>query len=128
MFAAHNGHEAVVRLLIEKDGVGINTKDKNGQTPLLLVAVMGYDTIVQLLMTKGNRHINDINISTEDNCGKFVVSPLNDRADVGAKGSDITLGGLFGGNVVHSEVLVVLNIKRLVMYKTWTMASRTCKR
>ena len=41
---------------------------------------------------------------TEDNCGKFVVSPLNDRADVGAKGSDITLGGLFVGNVVHSEV------------------------
>ena len=52
MFAAHNGHEAGVRLLIEKDGVGINTKDKNGQTPLLLVAVMGYDTIVQLFMTK----------------------------------------------------------------------------
>ena len=34
ILAVQNGHEAVVRLLIERDGIDINAKDKGEQTPL----------------------------------------------------------------------------------------------
>ena len=35
MWAAENGHEAVVRLLLEKEDVDINAKDNEGMTSLL---------------------------------------------------------------------------------------------
>ena len=104
MFAAQNGHEVVIRLLIEKDGVDINANDKNWRTPPSLAVVMEHDAIVQQLNNNDNRHISDINIIAKDNRGKSVVCLLNDGADVGAKGSDITPGGLFVGNVTHSEM------------------------
>ena len=43
------GHEAVVRLLIEKDGIDINAEDEDGWTPLTLAVENGHEAIVQLL-------------------------------------------------------------------------------
>ncbi|KAK2611965.1 hypothetical protein QQS21_002071 [Conoideocrella luteorostrata] len=52
-WAAGNGHEATVRLLLEK-GASMSIKDKiNGQTPLSLAAKNGHEAIVRLLHEKG---------------------------------------------------------------------------
>jgi ankyrin repeat protein len=46
--AAENGHEAVVKLLLEK-GAELESKDKNsGRTPLLWAAWNGHDAVVKL--------------------------------------------------------------------------------
>jgi len=51
--AAENGHEAVVRLLIEK-GADLESRDsKYGQTSLSLAAENGHEAVVKLLLEKG---------------------------------------------------------------------------
>jgi ankyrin repeat protein len=51
--AAVNGHEAVVRLLIERERVELDSKDRSSRTPLLLAVVDCHDIAVQLLLEKG---------------------------------------------------------------------------
>jgi ankyrin repeat protein len=46
--AAANGHEAVVKLLLEK-GASIDSRDKFGFTPLSRAVANGHEAIVQLL-------------------------------------------------------------------------------
>ncbi|KAK3939988.1 Serine/threonine-protein phosphatase 6 regulatory ankyrin repeat subunit A [Diplogelasinospora grovesii] len=50
--AAWQGHEAIVRLLLDK-GANIEEKDQNGRTPLLWAAERGHEAIVRLLLDKG---------------------------------------------------------------------------
>ena len=45
------GHEAVVKLLFEK-GAELESKSKNGQTPLSWAAVRGHEVMVKLLLEK----------------------------------------------------------------------------
>jgi ankyrin repeat protein len=53
LWAAANGHEAVVKLLVEK-GAELECKDKNyGQTPLSWAAANGHEAVVKLLVEKG---------------------------------------------------------------------------
>ena len=40
-WAALQGHEAVARLLIERDGVDIDSRDNDGRTPLMWAAEGG---------------------------------------------------------------------------------------
>ena len=52
-WAAENGHEVVVKLLLEK-GAELETKDKKyGRTPLSRAAENGYEAVVKLLLEKG---------------------------------------------------------------------------
>src|SRR6202034_4113065 len=51
-WAARNGHEAVVKLLLEK-GAELETKDNNGRTLLLWAARNGHEAVVKLLLEKG---------------------------------------------------------------------------
>src|SRR5207302_1796321 len=51
-WAAENGHEAVVKLLIEK-GAELESKYNYGQTPLLWAAENGHKAVVKLLLEKG---------------------------------------------------------------------------
>ncbi|RYP71044.1 hypothetical protein DL769_004757 [Monosporascus sp. CRB-8-3] len=51
-WAARNGHEAVVRLLLEK-GAELESRDKNGWTPLSWAAENGHETVIRLLLEKG---------------------------------------------------------------------------
>jgi len=50
--AAERGHEAVVKLLLEK-GAALETKDKSGRTPLSLAARRSHEAVVKLLLEKG---------------------------------------------------------------------------
>jgi ankyrin repeat protein len=51
-WAAWNGHEAVVKLLLEK-GAQLESKDENGRTPLSWAAGNGHVTVVKLLVENG---------------------------------------------------------------------------
>jgi ankyrin repeat protein len=48
-YAAENGHEPIVKLLLEAKAE-FNSKDKNGQTPLSWVSENGHEAIVKLLL------------------------------------------------------------------------------
>ena len=50
--AAEKGHEAVVKLLLEK-GANLESKHNNGRTPLSWAAVNGHEAVVKLLLEKG---------------------------------------------------------------------------
>jgi hypothetical protein len=54
-WAAENGHDAVVKLLLDKDGVGPDSKDRNGGTPLWRAAENGHEAVVKLLLNKEGR-------------------------------------------------------------------------
>ncbi|MBE3041637.1 ankyrin repeat domain-containing protein, partial [Candidatus Bathyarchaeota archaeon] len=66
LWAAENGHEAIVKLLLEKSA-DVELKDYYGQTPLLGAAGNGHEAIVKLLLQKG------ADIEGKDNNGR---SPL----------------------------------------------------
>jgi hypothetical protein len=51
-WAAEKGHEAVVKLLLEK-GAELEAKDKDGRTPLLWAAKNGHEAVVKLLLENG---------------------------------------------------------------------------
>jgi ankyrin repeat protein len=46
-------HEAVVRLLLAKKGVDLDSKDEYGQTPLWWAARNGHEVVVKLLQSRG---------------------------------------------------------------------------
>ena len=51
-WAAENGHEAVVRLLLE-NGAGVDVKSSNGRTALNEAAAGGHEAVVRLLLENG---------------------------------------------------------------------------
>ena len=95
-WAARMGHEAVARLLIERNDVDINTEDHGGRTPLSLAAEYGHEAVVRLLIER-----NDVNINTEgvnwrtplswaaENGHEAVVRLLIERNDVDINASDV---------------------------------------
>ncbi|KAH6714364.1 hypothetical protein BKA61DRAFT_673660 [Leptodontidium sp. MPI-SDFR-AT-0119] len=68
-----NGHEAVVRLLLEK-GAELEAKDWNSLTPLSWAARNGHDAVVQLLLEKGAE------LKAKD---KYSQTPLSWAAEFG---------------------------------------------
>ena len=64
-WAAKNGHVGVVQLLVEKDGVDINTVDSDGRTPLMWATIRGHEAVVSLLIER-----DGVDIDAKDNLGK----------------------------------------------------------
>ncbi|KAH8650295.1 hypothetical protein BGZ60DRAFT_389194, partial [Tricladium varicosporioides] len=50
-YAAKNGHEGVVKLLLATEKVDVNSKDSDGRTPLSWAAAKGHEGIVKRLLT-----------------------------------------------------------------------------
>jgi len=54
-WAAYNGHEGIVKLLLEREDFNPNSSDKFGQTPLTLAAKNRHDPVVKLLHARHPR-------------------------------------------------------------------------
>ncbi|KKO99476.1 hypothetical protein THAR02_08415 [Trichoderma harzianum] len=62
--AAQNGHKAMVQLLLD-EGLGLESRDKEGNTPLQYAAANGHEAVVKLLLQKGaNLNIKNKNGDT----------------------------------------------------------------
>ncbi|MCJ1272183.1 hypothetical protein MMC22_012091 [Lobaria immixta] len=68
-YAAKYGHEAVVKLLMERDDVETDSKDNNGQTPLSWATWNGHEAVANLLMTR-----DDVDLDLKDNSGQTPLS------------------------------------------------------
>jgi len=74
-WAAGNGHQGVVTILLEEEGVHPDKPDKLGQTPFLWAARNGHEGVVQLLLER-----EDIAPDTPDQFGQ---TPLSFSAEMG---------------------------------------------
>ena len=78
-WAAQNGHEGIVKLLLGLKGVNPDTPDtKYGQTPLLWAAQHGHEEIVKQLLGR-----EDVNPNSSSKSGR---SPLSRAAENGHEG------------------------------------------
>ena len=68
-FAASSGHEAVVRLLLERVDVDADSKDKDGRTPLLRAAESGHEAVARLLLERV-----DVDADSKDQLGRTPLS------------------------------------------------------
>ncbi|KAJ5701061.1 hypothetical protein N7488_008609 [Penicillium malachiteum] len=61
-WAARNGHESIIKLLLVLENVDINSKNVRGETPLSWAAKNGHESVVKLLLATGIRDINSTDI------------------------------------------------------------------
>ena len=71
-WAAYNGHEGVVEILLGREGVNPKKPDKFGRTPLLHAAKCGHEGVVKILLRR-----EEVNPEEADNSGQ---TPLVDAA------------------------------------------------
>jgi hypothetical protein len=63
LWAAANGHEGVVKQLLDTGKVDINVKDRQRHTPLSEAALNGHEGIVKLLLDTGKAELNPVDSS-----------------------------------------------------------------
>jgi hypothetical protein len=73
-WAAERGHEAVVKLLVERDDVAADSKDYYGRTPLSWAAGGGYEVVVKLLVKR-----EDVAVNLKDRWGRTPLSWAAER-------------------------------------------------
>jgi ankyrin repeat protein len=78
-WAARNGQEAVVKLLIGTSKADLQTRDFQGSTPLLLAADYGHDTVVKLLLETKKV---DPDCKNNDNRTPLFLAACNGHDDV----------------------------------------------
>jgi hypothetical protein len=64
-WAAREGHEAVVKLLVGRDDVEADSKGNNGRTPLSWAAAEGHEAVVKLLVGR-----DDVEADSKNNNGR----------------------------------------------------------
>ncbi|KAL8366316.1 hypothetical protein RB595_004877 [Gaeumannomyces hyphopodioides] len=64
-FAAENGHEAVVELLLATGKVDVDSKDEQGRTPLSWAAANGHEAVIKLLLATGR-----VDVESKDERGR----------------------------------------------------------
>eukprot|EP00982_Pelagococcus_subviridis_P015521 31407-Pelagococcus_subviridis.AAC.5 len=101
--AASNGHEAVVRALIEA-GADVNKANDNGTTPLFIAAQKGHEAVVKALMeagavvNKADNHGGTPLHGTARNGHEAVVKAL---VDAGADVNKVFPGAISSMDGVH---------------------------
>jgi len=68
-WAAGSGHEAVVKLLVERADVEADSEDLYGRTPLSWAARKGHETVVKLLVERA-----DVEADSKDSAGRTPLS------------------------------------------------------
>ncbi|KAL8367828.1 hypothetical protein RB599_003644 [Gaeumannomyces hyphopodioides] len=69
LWAAANGREAVVKLLLATGKVDVDSKDKRGRTPLSWAAENGHEAVVKLLLATGK-----VDVESKDDSGRTPLS------------------------------------------------------
>src|SRR5205085_323692 len=97
--AASQKQETVVKLLLARDNVEVDSKNNYGQTPLSWAAGQGHEAVVELLLSR-----SDVEADSKDHRGRTplwwtagqgheaVVELLLARSDVKADSQDICWG------------------------------------
>lgn len=57
-WAAHNGHNFMIELLLQRGSTAIDSVNKYGRTPLHFAAWKGHDSTVKLLLQRGSTSLN----------------------------------------------------------------------
>jgi len=65
IWAARNGHEGVVKILLERDNVNPDKPNNDSQTPLCQAAYNGHEGVVKMLLERG-----DVNPNKPNNHGR----------------------------------------------------------
>ena len=73
--AARYGHDAVVRLLLERDDIDANARKKRGSTALIQAAAYGHEAVVRLLLADQR-----VDANVKDNSGKTALMRAKKRA------------------------------------------------
>ncbi|KAH8732700.1 hypothetical protein GQ44DRAFT_601972, partial [Phaeosphaeriaceae sp. PMI808] len=68
-WAALNGHEAVVKMLLSTSKVDIDSKNQDGQTPLWWAALNGHEAVVKMLLDTGK-----VDVDSKDQDGQTPLS------------------------------------------------------
>ena len=98
-WAAENGHEAVVKLLVEREDVKADSTDTTyGQTPLSRAAENGHEAVVKLLVEREDVKADSTDTTygqtplsrAAENGHEAVVKLLVEREDVKADSTDTT--------------------------------------
>ncbi|KAH8757176.1 putative ankyrin repeat-containing protein [Diaporthe sp. PMI_573] len=103
--AALNGHNGVIRNLLDADTGALNVQDCGGQTPLIWGCREGHNEIVKILLDKGaavNTQGGEYGNALQTACSKghieIVKTLLDNGADVNAQGGTC-------GNALHTACL-----------------------
>ncbi len=75
-WAAKNGHEAVVKLLLDSGKVDVNLKNSSGDTPLSLAVQRGHEAVVKLILDSGK-----VDVNLKDSRGDTPLSLAVQRGD-----------------------------------------------
>ena len=67
----------MVKILVARDDVGVNTKDQDGRSPLSYVDECGSEAAVKMLVSR-----DDVEVNTKDETGR---SPLSYVAEMGVR-------------------------------------------
>jgi len=104
MWAAHNGHDDVAEILINK-GADVNAKDAAGYTPLVYAALEGHTDILALMI----KHGGDVNTKTKN--GKYVLTWAVENGNNDAvktlieAGADVNIKSPCGASLVLTAVI-----------------------
>ena len=91
-WAARNGHEGAVKVLLGRDNINPNKPDNNDQTPLHHAAKRGHEGVVKILLGRG-----DVNHNKPDQLGR---TPLYCAAE---NGSEVVVKMLLGRDEVDPD-------------------------
>ena len=127
------GHDAVVRLLVEK-GADIDSKDSRfGRTPLSWAAGNGHEAVARLLLEKGSdvntkdkRGTTPLHLATEGGHEAVVKLLLQNRANIGMKeqnGATALARAIEGGSKAISKLLLTEGSEVNYSYKLFVSAS-----
>ncbi|EMD92284.1 hypothetical protein COCHEDRAFT_1134609 [Bipolaris maydis C5] len=118
-WASRNGCEASARLLLAADSVMVNSKDKDGKTPLLVAVEQGNYEVIEMLLDKGanvnaqgGQYGNTLQAALARNHEEIAMLLLDKGADVNAKG-----GGRYSNALQAASALGYKEIAMLLLDK-----------
>ena len=80
-WACHNGHQDVVKLLLENSDIDVNARDNEETTALMMACAEGHENIVQLLMDHSD-NIIDVNARNDYGYTAFMYACAWEQIDV----------------------------------------------